>query len=94
MPTPDIFNFDPDCLIGYDRVLIDRVLIEQPELYLNHLRVAQHITAWADRDEQRHPSTSDDDRYQKGYVEALREIAAKLRQADYVVGGVMLREVS
>lgn len=33
-----------------------------------------------------------DKNYQRGYVQALREVAAHLRQGDYVEGGLLIIE--
>ncbi|WP_255790624.1 hypothetical protein [Mycobacteroides abscessus] len=87
MPTPDIFDFDPEHLAVYDQDVIDKILIEQPALYLNHLRIARSIRGWASR---LNESNTGDKDFQRGYVRALREVAAHLRQGDYVEGGQMI----
>lgn len=89
MPTPDIFDFDPDELADYDPHEIDRILLEQPALYLNHLRIARSIRGWASRTRN---APMGDKNYQRGYVQALREVAAHLRQGDYVEGGLLIIE--
>lgn len=86
MPTPDIFDFDPEKLADYDTEKIDKILVEQPALYLNHLRIALSISGWASRVREVSPT----DAYQRGYAKALREVAAHLRQGDYVEGGEMI----
>lgn len=88
MPTPDIFDFDSERLASYDQAGIDKIMVEQPALYINHLRIARSIAGWASRLEERNEAANDD--YQRGYVQALREIAAHLRQGDYVEGGSMI----
>ena len=87
MPTPNVFDFEDSNLASYDPKKIDEVLIEQPALYTNHLRIARSIAGWADRLESGRYTE-----FQKGYVKALREVAAHLRQADYVEGGAMIVE--
>ncbi|WNG80179.1 hypothetical protein C6A86_018205 [Mycobacterium sp. ITM-2016-00316] len=87
MPTPSIFNFDADNLGAYEPEKTDKLLTEQPAVFLNHLRVAQALRGWAKRAEDR---TFGSEEYQKGYIRALREVAAHLRQGDYVEGGEML----
>ncbi|ARV80832.1 MULTISPECIES: hypothetical protein [Mycobacterium] len=90
MPAPDIFNFDDSNLATYDPKKINRVLSEQPALYINHLRIARSIAGWADRLDA--DATTSGAEFQRGYAKALREIAAHLRQADYVEGGPMIVE--
>jgi len=92
MPTPDIFDFDVERLGCYEPADIDKILVEQPALYINHLRVARSISGWASRLETDHGSSTDE--FQKGYAKALREVAAHLRQGDYVEGGAMIIEQS
>lgn len=85
MPIPDIFDFDADRLASYDQADIDEILVEQPALYINHLRIARSIAGWASRLQTGHYSNSGElDAFQKGYIQALREVAAHLRQGDYV----------
>ncbi|OMC28876.1 hypothetical protein [Mycobacterium colombiense] len=88
MPTPDIFDFDAEDLATYDQSDIDKILVEQPGLYINHLRIARSIDGWASRLEERGGGINAD--FQRGYQQALREIAAHLRQGDYVEGGAMI----
>ena len=92
MPTPSVFDFDANELSLYEPEGIDEVLIEQPALYLNHLRIARSLDAWAKRLETGQFSTGpfDEDKYQRGWARALREVAAHLRQAEYVEGGYLL----
>ncbi|SIE91779.1 hypothetical protein [Mycobacteroides abscessus] len=87
MPTPDIFDFDAEHLTAYDPKAIDKILVEQPALYINHLRIARSIRGWASR--ARHTSGLGED-YRRGYVQALREVAAHLREGDYVEGGALI----
>lgn len=87
MPTPEIFDFDPDQLADYNPDKIDRILIEQPALYMNHLRIARSIRGWASRLDTRNAADKD---FERGYSRALREVAAHLRQGDYVEGGEMI----
>jgi hypothetical protein len=87
MPTPEIFDFNADNLASYDRDDIDKVLIEQPALYINHLRIARSLAGWASRLQEGGTINAD---FQRGYRQALREIAAHLRQGDYVEGGAMI----
>lgn len=89
MPTPDIFHFDAEDLATYDQSAIDKILIEQAALYINHLRIARHVANWASRLDKSGAVNED---FQRGYQQALREIAAHLRQGDYVEGGRLIIE--
>jgi hypothetical protein len=92
MPTPDVFNFDTSDLATYDPEKIDEILGQQPALYLNHLHIARSLNSWATRLESGEYSDRPfgEDPFQQGYARALQEVAAHLRQADYVEGGSML----
>ena len=92
MPTPHIFDFDETGLANYRPEKIDKILIEQPALYANHLRIAQLLDGWATRLETGKLSTTgiDNDQSQQGFIRALREVAAHLRQGNYVEGGYMM----
>ena len=92
MPTPHIFDFDETGLPNYQPEKIDKILIEQPALYANHLRIAHHLDGWATSLETGKLSTTgiDNDQSQQGFIRALREVAAHLRQGNYVEGGYMM----
>jgi hypothetical protein len=89
MPIPDVFDFAVDDLAGYDPEWIDRALEEHPVLYLNHLRIARHMQDSAQQLAE-HPAYESADS-NEGYVQALREVAAHLRQGNYLPDGVFLR---
>ncbi|AMY53431.1 hypothetical protein [Rhodococcoides fascians] len=87
MALPSYLNFDESELASYDQRAVDKALREHPAIYLNHLEIAEHLDAWAaavDRDHTSPPGAGG------AYQTAIREIAAHLRQADYVPGGTML----
>lgn len=91
MPIPDQLDFDSERLAMYEEGRVREALTEHPSLYINHLEIAQHLSGWAERlEEDARPAL--DPEFTKGYVEALREVAAHLRQADYAPGGGFLRE--
>ena len=90
MPTPDLFDFDTNRLADYDPARVRRALREHPAVYVSHLQVAQWIEGWAERLEERSASELHDHR---GSGQALREVAAHLRQADLVPGGPLLKEI-
>ena len=87
MALPSYFSFDEAQLASYDQSPVNKALREHPAIYLNHLELAEHLDAWAaalDKDHTSPPGTGD------AYQTAIREVAAHLRQADYVPGGTML----
>ena len=91
MPTPSIFDFDPERLADYDEDRVAEALEDYPALYVNHLHIAQHIQGWAERVESGQ-SGHGDPTFNKGYVQALREVAAHLRQCDYLPTGTVARD--
>jgi hypothetical protein len=97
VPTPEIFDFDADGLDAYDEARVADALERHPTVYVNHLRIAQHIAAAAsDLEAQRSDADdaddTDDGRYAEGYVAALRAVVTALRQADYVPSGRLLTD--
>jgi hypothetical protein len=91
MPIPDIFDFDASELAHYDQERVDKALREHSAIYISHLHVARQLTGWADRMEsQGVVNGSISAEFEKGYIEALRTVAAQLRQAGYVPGGYFL----
>lgn len=73
---------------------LDDIPVDQPALYLNNLRPARSIAGWASRLQNRalqHQREADDFRRDTcGYIEALREVAAHLRQGADAEGGSMI----
>jgi hypothetical protein len=91
VPTPHIFDFDETELMNYQPEMIDQLLVEQPALYVNQLRIAHNLDRWADNLETGKFSIGDlDDKYQQGYARALHEVAAHLWQGNYVEGGYQM----
>lgn len=84
MPIPEALQFPTDNLAHFDQARIDRALTESPELYLNHLRIAKHLDSWSES------SAADDD---ADFAQALREVAAHLRQGDYLEDGILLQSI-
>lgn len=92
MPTPKLFDFDADNLEMYEPEKIDEIFAEHPAVYLNHLAIARHLSAWARRDRQNRTPDADDASYLGSFAHALDEVAAHLRQGDYVPGGAFLSQ--
>jgi hypothetical protein len=83
-----LLDFDRNRLAGWSQDREDQALAEHRELYLNHLVIAKHLDVWvANLDAQ--PSLHAD---QEEFSSALREVAAHLRQGDYLLDGVLYRE--
>ncbi len=81
-----LLDFDRARLADWDGARAQRLLVEQPELYRNHLAIARGLQGWAERLEA-DPSEGDDD-----FVRAICEIAAHLRQGDFIPGAAMYEE--
>lgn len=92
MPTPMIFDFDTENLADYDEKRMEVALAEHPALIVNHLHIAAQLEAWAGRllEDRVIPRNEQSN---TGFAAGLREVAAHLRQADYLPGGAMLEEV-
>ena len=88
MPTPEIFDFDESRLALYIPEDMNEQLKSQPSLFVNHLRIAKHLDGWADRQEK---ETQLGEKYEH-FTAALREVAAHLRQGDYLEGGAFMSE--
>ncbi|WP_149264373.1 hypothetical protein [Actinomadura sp. K4S16] len=94
MPAPsdeNLLDFDTNRLANWDEQHARRLLAgDDAVLYRNHLAIAKWIDGWAetlgkDNDE-------DPDSYSAGFEKGVREIAAHLRQGDYVPGGAFMLE--
>ncbi|PZF61756.1 hypothetical protein DEI81_10155 [Curtobacterium sp. MCBD17_013] len=86
MLIPSVFDFEPDRLRSYSASRIDRLLQDRPVEYLAHLSVARQLDTWiaqtlADPD-------PDDERFDAGFVAALRAVRDCLRQGDFTPGGL------
>ncbi|MCH8612329.1 hypothetical protein [Arsenicicoccus dermatophilus] len=74
MPT-----FDTTRLADYDPDRIAEIQRHEPELYANHLDVANWLEGWCRRLDESHR----DDARQAGIAYALGEVVAHLRQGDF-----------
>jgi hypothetical protein len=91
MPLSDeeLFDLDTSDLANWDEERSRAALSEFGDLFRNQLIVARFLQRWADRLEGGPDGERD---FQRGYRRALREVAAHLRQADLVPGGVLYEE--
>lgn len=82
-PVPSRFEFEATTL--YDPTKAKRALDEHPALYTNHLAIAERLQQWAKKvDDPGNPQIH-------GFADALYDVAAHLRQADYLPGSPELR---
>jgi hypothetical protein len=85
----DYRDFDKSELQNYDEDVVAQAAEEYPEIYDNHLQIAAQLDGWARRNRQISlPPTRD---YDEGWARALEEVAAHLRQAEYVPDGYLLQ---
>lgn len=81
-PDEELLDFDTGELEDWDeeraRAALDG---DHGTLYRNHLHIALHLVQWAEAESGR---TDTDARYKAGYTQALRDMAAFLRQTYYL----------
>ena len=82
----DLLDFAEEELTIYEPGRARRLLEEHSDVYRAQLIAARHLSIWAERIEQR-PAYGVDQRHLKGFMNALLEVAAHLRQGDYLPGG-------
>ena len=86
----ELLDFDETRLDNYDPVKAERSLAQHGDAFRYQLVAARHIEQWADRADVR--TLTNEERFTDGLVAALREVAAHLRQSDYLPGGVQYDE--
>lgn len=92
MPASPELNFDTSNLSSFDLAEAERLLIEQPDLYRNHLQIASFLEKYAARIQDPDSPLPGSRDLNEGYADGMTDIAAHLRQGDFVEGGVLLRE--
>lgn len=88
----ELFDFDRSRLAHWDDAgPFARALSRASDLYRNHLIIAKWIDQWITglEDMKQDPSLGEG---HEDFIQALREIAAHLRQADFLPGGVLYDE--
>ncbi|MEU9557985.1 hypothetical protein [Streptomyces fumanus] len=86
-----LLDFDKDRLADWNpERAADALAGEFGALYRNHLEIAQWIDGWIENMGER--QTNSNAKYQEGFVQGLREVAAHLRQTDLLPGGVLLED--
>ena len=86
----ELLDFDEKRLVDYDPVKAERALAEHGDAFRYQLVAARHLEQWANRADVR--TLTNDVRFTDGLVDALRGVAAHLRQGDYLPGGVQYDE--
>lgn len=86
MPLSDdeLLNFDHSTIPMFDPVRAEQLLYEHRDAYRPQLVAARFLTDWADRGHEEHGR---DERWAAGWDFAMRDIAAHLRQGDFLPGG-------
>jgi hypothetical protein len=79
----ELLDFDMKRLGGLERAP-RTILSEHGDAFRYQLLAARWIQQWADRMEK---DKSQEELYSEGYVQALREVIAHLRQGDFLPGG-------
>jgi hypothetical protein len=83
----ELFDFDKSRLADWDEERASSALRQAPDLYRNHLTIAKWIDAWINRMER---DSSLEREQAEGFVAALGEVAAHLRQTDFLPFGSLL----
>ncbi|MDP8936995.1 MAG: hypothetical protein M3O23_04595 [Actinomycetota bacterium] len=78
-----LLEFDADRLDDFDRLRAEHDLEEQGDLYRNHLVIAHWIDGWIES------VVGQVHEGQEVFKQTLREIAAHLRQGDFLPGREM-----
>jgi hypothetical protein len=86
----ELLDFDQTRLADYDPVKAERSLAEHGNAFRYQLVAARQIEQWADRADVR--TVTNDERFTDGLVDALRDVAAHLRQGDYLPGSLLYEE--
>lgn len=86
----ELLDFDKERLANWRPERAKNMLVsEDADLYRNHLVMAKWLDMWVE-------NLTTDPLGRKGdedYIRALREVAAHLRQADLVPGGVLYEQM-
>lgn len=88
----DLLNFDHDAIQHFDLGDAQDALDEHGDTYRAQLVAAYWLDGWAER--LRLSRSLDDPKFDEGFVSALGEVAAHLRQGDLIPGGVLFEDVA
>lgn len=88
-----LLDFDAERLSHYDAdEAHDTLAGEDGDLFRNHLLIAKWIDRWIEN--MAGDVVYGDPENQQGFEQALRELAAHLRQGDFVPGGVLHDDIA
>ena len=87
----ELLDFDSSDMPKYEPANTERALSVYGDAFRYQLVAAKHIHEWADRLERPSPAIIDGER-NEGFVKALREVAAHLRQGDYLPRGTLYED--
>ena len=85
----DLFDFDEKQLRNYDPAKARRDLEQHGDAFRYQLVVARQLEQWAEKDDVAMSSPTADKVWLDGHRRALRDVAARLRQSDYLPGGAL-----
>lgn len=89
----DYLTFETAGLADFSQERLDEKLTELPDLTVNHLQVALALETMAanlDIDVARSAGLDGKSKFNEGYAAAYRDLAAHLRQCDFLPGGDLL----
>lgn len=91
MTDDQLLDFDHSRLAHFDLEEARSTLARLGDVYRAQLVAARWIDGWRDRMERRgeSPTHLRSEDYDAGFDQALREVAAHLRQGDLVPGGIL-----
>jgi hypothetical protein len=91
----ELFDFNAAQLADYDDERAHAALENYGDAFRYQLVAALHLDAWADRvEEDDSPAAQTMNPLEvRGYVNALREVAASIRQCAYLPGGIAFESV-
>jgi hypothetical protein len=88
-PDEILLDFDHSDYPEWNQHTSDLLLVEQPEVYRNHLAIANWLEGFAARMTE---AQDLDEEWREGHAAALHDIAAHLRQGDFVPGRAMYED--
>jgi hypothetical protein len=88
----DLLTFDEKRLPRYNRAKAQRDLKKHGNAFRYQLVIARQLDQWAEMDAVAAKSPTSDKAWLAGHTGALRDIAVRLRQGDYLPGGPLYDE--
>ncbi len=88
----DLLTFDEKRLPRYNRAKAQRDLKKHGNAFRYQLVIARQLEQWAEMDAVAAKSPTSDKTWLAGHADALRDVAVRLRQGDYLPGGALYDE--